>query len=121
MIGIFFFEMLGTAAITFPASILYWQATLQAGITPFAPTPNDLTLLSNNSFQIGLLYMCMIYFSMLLIATPISGGHFNPALTFSVFLTCNNKKDKIAKLLLMFTAQLVGGLIAIGWGRAVRI
>jgi hypothetical protein len=33
MIGIFIFEMLGTAAITAPTSILYQQAAYQAGGT----------------------------------------------------------------------------------------
>lgn len=63
----------------------------------------------------------MIYFGMLLVCTPISGGHFNPALTLSVFLTCPNKRDKISKLLLMITAQLAGGLIGLGLARLFRV
>lgn len=109
MLGIFFFEMLGTAAITGPASIFYEQATQQVPAAAF-----------EFSYQQSLLYMCMIYFAMLLICTPVSGGHFNPALTFSVFLICPNKRDKISKLVLMVSAQFVGGLIGLGWGRIVR-
>ena len=65
--------------------------------------------------------MSMIYFGMLLVCTPISGGHFNPALTLSVFLTCGNKRDKLGKLFLMISAQLVGGMIGLALARLVRI
>jgi len=68
-----------------------------------------------------LLYMSMIYFGMLLVCTPISGGHFNPALTLSVFLTCPNKKDKLGKLALMIAAQFIGGMIGLGLARLVRL
>jgi glycerol uptake facilitator-like aquaporin len=110
MLGIFVFEMLGTAAITAPTSILYQQASLQAG-----------GIVIEYTYNIYLLYMCMIYFGMLLVCTPISGGHFNPALTLSVFLTCPNKRDKISKLVMMITAQLFGGLIGLGLARLFRI
>lgn len=63
----------------------------------------------------------MIYFVMLIVCSPISGGHLNPALTLSVFLTCGNKLDKIKKLFLMIAAQLVGGMIGLGLARFVRI
>ena len=65
--------------------------------------------------------MSMIYFGMLLVCTPISGGHFNPALTLSVFLTCPNKKDKLGKLALMIAAQFIGGMIGLGLARLVRL
>jgi glycerol uptake facilitator-like aquaporin len=65
--------------------------------------------------------MSMIYFGMLLVCTPISGGHFNPALTLSVFLTCPNKWDKTGKLFLMIAAQFIGGMIGLGLARLVRI
>ena len=63
----------------------------------------------------------MIYFGMLLVCTPISGGHFNPALTLSVFLTCPNKGDKIGKLILMIAAQFMGGFVGLALGRGFRI
>ena len=47
------------------------------------------------------LIMSIIYFTLLLICTPISGGHLNPAYTLSVFMLCNKKKDKLGKMLLM--------------------
>lgn len=58
---------------------------------------------------------------MLLVCTPISGGHFNPALTLSVFLTCPNKRDKISKLLMMIAAQFLGGLIGLALAQLFRV
>jgi len=72
------------------------------------------------TYTIYLLYICMIYFGMLLVCTPISGGHFNPALTLSVFLTCPNKLDKVSKLAMMIVAQLAGGMIGLGLARLFR-
>ena len=63
----------------------------------------------------------MIYFGMLIVCTPISGGHFNPALTLSVFLTCGNKRDKVGKLFLMIAAQFLGGMIGLGLALLVRV
>ncbi len=102
--------MLGTAAITAPTSILYQQAEIQAG-----------GVVAEVTYTIYLLYICMIYFGMLLVCTPISGGHFNPALTLSVFLTCPNKRDKISKLFMMITAQIAGGMIGLGLARLFRV
>lgn len=38
-----------------------------------------------------LIFMSLIYFSMLIVCTPISGGHLNPSYTLSVFMLCNKK------------------------------
>jgi len=73
------------------------------------------------TYTIYLLYVCMIYFGMLLVCTPISGGHFNPALTLSVFLTCPNKRDKLSKLFMMIAAQFAGGMIGLGLARLFRV
>lgn len=102
--------MLGTAAITAPTSILYQQAEIQGSGVVIEAT-----------YTIYLLYICMIYFGMLLVCTPISGGHFNPALTLSVFLTCPNKRDKLSKLFMMITAQIAGGMIGLGLARLFRV
>ena len=37
------------------------------------------------------IFISLVYFSCLIICTPISGGHLNPAYTLAVFALCNNK------------------------------
>lgn len=62
-----------------------------------------------------------MYMAVLIICTPISGGHLNPAITVGVWLTCDEKKNKIGKMLSMVFAQILGGFFGIGIGRTVRI
>jgi glycerol uptake facilitator-like aquaporin len=88
MLSIFLFEVLGTSVFVGGASMI------------------DIT-----SPYETILFMCLVYFSALMICTPISGGHFNPAYTLSVFLLCNRKREKLPKMLIMIAAQLVGGAI----------
>ena len=61
-----------------------------------------------------------MYMAVLIICTPISGGHLNPAITVGVWLTCDEKKNKIGKMLSMVFAQILGGFFGIGIGRMVR-
>jgi hypothetical protein len=58
--------------------------------------------------------------AVLIICTPISGGHLNPAITVGVWLTCDNKKGKAGKMFLMVLAQILGGFLGIAIGRMVR-
>ena len=85
MWDIFLFEMLGTGVLTGATDLLGSNASL-------------------TNPQSSLIFICVIYFSMLIICTPISGGHLNPAYTISVYALCTNKKDKLQKMLLMIFA-----------------
>ena len=38
-----------------------------------------------------------MYMACVVICNTVSGGHLNPAITFAVWLTCDNKKAKISK------------------------
>ena len=88
MLSIFLFEVLGTSVFVGGASMISVSSPMET-----------------------ILFMCLIYFSALMICTPISGGHFNPAYTLSVFLLCNRKNEKLPKMLIMILAQFVGGAI----------
>lgn len=96
MISIFLFEVLGTSIFT--------GATL---------------MIPQNSIE-TLMFMCMIYFCALLICTPISGGHFNPAYTLSVFCLSRNKQEKWPKMVTMILAQFVGGGVGLLFAMMVR-
>ena len=72
MFDIFLFEAIGTGVFAGAADMI-------GSVAAFTSTST-------------LIFVSLIYFSMLLVCTPISGGHFNPAYTLSVFCLCNNKK-----------------------------
>jgi glycerol uptake facilitator-like aquaporin len=86
MISIFVFEMLGTGVLCGAADLI-GTITTNGGTTVSA---ENLVLI-----------MSIIYFTLLLICTPISGGHLNPAYTLSVFMLCSKKKEKLGKMSLM--------------------
>ena len=54
-----------------------------------------------------------MYFCLLLITWKVSGGHFNPALTVSTFISKKKFKENAALLILMVAGQLVGAFL--GW------
>jgi glycerol uptake facilitator-like aquaporin len=68
-----------------------------------------------------IIFIALVYFSCLVICTPISGGHLNPAYTLAVFILCNNKAAKVTKMLLMMLAQFLGTIIGFAFGRMVRV
>ena len=62
-----------------------------------------------------------MYMACVVICNTVSGGHLNPAITFAVWLTCDNKKAKISKMTAMVFAQVLGGFMGIAVGRMVRV
>tara|TARA_A100001015_G_scaffold295981_1_gene375632 strand:- start:591 stop:869 length:279 start_codon:yes stop_codon:yes gene_type:complete len=62
-------------------------------------------LLTGNPLAIGLALVLMIY-----IAGPITGGHFNPAVSIMMYA---NKKLSMKDTLMYIVAQVLGGLAAL--------
>ena len=63
-------------------------------------------LLTGNAWAIGLALAIVIY-----IAGPITGGHFNPAVSIMMYAKNNiDTKDTIMYII----AQVLGGLVALG-------
>lgn len=63
-------------------------------------------LLTGNAWAIGLALAIVIY-----IAGPITGGHFNPAVSIMMYAKDKmNTKDTVMYIL----AQVLGGLVALG-------
>lgn len=52
-------------------------------------------------------------FACLLIGGPITGAHYNPAVTLGVYLTNMRYKQDLAMALVMVAAQIVGGIIGV--------
>tara|TARA_E500000178_G_scaffold313209_1_gene330462 strand:+ start:313 stop:576 length:264 start_codon:yes stop_codon:yes gene_type:complete len=63
-----------------------------------------IIILTGNPITIGLTFAAMIA-----MGGKISGGHFNPAVSFMMF--CNNKID-LTKLILYITVQLIAAFTA---------
>jgi len=105
MFSILLFEFFGTGIFAGTVNII--------DPLPVATTP-DVN-------QYYLIYICLMYMAVLLICTPISGGHLNPAVTVGVWLTCDDKKAKIGKMLYMVFAQVLGGFLGLAIGRMVRV
>ena len=63
-------------------------------------------LMSNNAWMIGLALAIVIY-----IAGPITGGHFNPAVTITMYA---KKAIKMNDAIFYILSQVVGGLVALG-------
>lgn len=62
-------------------------------------------LIFNNAWMIGLVLAIVIY-----IAGPITGGHFNPAVTITMYA---KKAIKMNDAIFYIISQVVGGLIAL--------
>ena len=71
--------------------------------------------------EVPLIYLSLIYMMCLLICTPISGAHLNPAITISVWITSENKAKKLPKMFGMLFAQIIGGFLGLGFGRMARV
>ena len=59
---------------------------------------------------IGAVYFCLLY-----ICWNVSGGHFNPALSVSVYIGQKNFGGNIVTLAMMVGAQVVGGFLGLFW------
>ena len=56
-----------------------------------------------------------VYFCLLFICWNVSGGHFNPALTISIFIGQKNFGGNAVLLAMMVGAQVVGGFLGLFW------
>ena len=70
-----------------------------------------VTLISKGDFySIGGVYLCLLY-----ICWNVSGGHFNPALSISVYVGQKNFGGNIVTLAMMLGAQTVGAFLGLFW------
>ena len=86
---VFIYEALGTMMLMFAINI-------QAGSTAFG--------------QFGIAFML---FACLLIGGPITGAHYNPAVTIGVFITNKHWKEDFAMFAVMISAQFVGSVMGV--------
>ena len=58
-----------------------------------------------------------VVFILILATGPVSGGHFNPAITIGVYITRKEYKKNFALMILMIIFQLAGGIAgtALAW------
>ena len=85
---VFFYEFLGTC-------LLVYAINLQCG---------EL---------FGVTGIAFMLFAMLLIGGPITGAHFNPAVTLGVYMSNQFWKDDFMMFLLMTSAQFSGAMFGI--------
>ena len=53
-------------------------------------------------------------FACILIFGGITGGHFNPAVSFGVFIVTENRSQNICFLIMIIIAQCIGAFVAVG-------
>ena len=82
---VFFYEALGTG-------FLVYAINLQAG---------------GYFGQFGIAFML---FALLLIGGPITGAHYNPAVTVGVYTSNRHWKEDIPMFILMISAQVIGAI-----------
>ena len=58
-----------------------------------------------------------VVFVLILATSPVSGGHFNPAITIAVYIAQKEYKRNFALMILIFLFQIAGGLAgtALAW------
>jgi len=68
-----------------------------------------------------LIYYALTYFCAMLIATPLSGGHLNPAITVGVWIAATGaSKAEFVTMALMILAQFFGTLFGVTAARSMR-
>jgi len=85
---VFFYEFLGVSLLVYAINMQYMEEFGVAGIA-------------------------FMLFACLLIAGPITGAHFNPAVTLGVYMSNQFWKDDFQMFLLMTGAQFCGGMFGI--------
>lgn len=54
-------------------------------------------------------------FCLILASGPITGAHFNPAVTLAVFIWNRKFKKDLCFMLMIFVAEFAGGLLGVFW------
>jgi glycerol uptake facilitator-like aquaporin len=66
--------------------------------------------------------MCGVcLYSVVYIFSPVSGGHFNPAVTIAVYISLAFNAHNIVLLFIMISAQLIGAFAGMALSRAFRV
>jgi glycerol uptake facilitator-like aquaporin len=61
----------------------------------------------------GAFGIAFMLFAWLLIGGPITGAHFNPAVTLGVYISNTHWKDDFEMFVLMIFSQIVGGIVGV--------
>ena len=80
---VFFYEFMGTAFLLYSINMAY-------------------------AYPFGQFGICFTLFAAILIGGPITGAHFNPAVTLGVYISNKHWLDDVNMFLLMIFAQIFG-------------
>ena len=72
-----------------------------------------LAIIASVGNALGIAFML---FALLLVGGPISGGHYNPAVTIGVFCNEKNKKEIVGRFILILLAQFTGAFFGVVMG-----
>jgi len=94
---VFLYEMMGVAMLVYAINMQYGEG-------------------------FGVFGIAFMLFAWLLIGGPITGAHFNPAVTVGVYISNKHWQEDVSMFLITLLAEFVGGMVGIMivWGSLVN-
>lgn len=113
---IFVTELIGTLLLSLSLNLAWTQNNIVAAYS----AATGIVVYSANIYNLYMMAGVCLY-SLFYIFSPISGGHFNPAVTIAVYISLAFNATNIVLLFITITAQLAGALLGMVLSRGLRI
>lgn len=113
---IFVTELIGTLLFSLSLNLAWTQNNI---VTAYSAA-TGVVVYSPNIYNLYMMAGVCLY-SLFYIFSPISGGHFNPAVTIAVYISLAFNATNIVLLFLTIAAQLAGALLGMVLSRGLRI
>lgn len=113
---IFVTELIGTLLLSLSLNLAWTQNNI---VTAYSAA-TGIVVYSSNIYNLYMMAGVCLY-SLFYIFSPISGGHFNPAVTIAVYISLAFNATNIVLLFITITAQLAGALLGMVLSRGLRI
>lgn len=115
-LSIFICEAVGTAILSLSLNLAWTQNNI---IEAYLPATQTLVY-SPNVYNLYVMAGACLY-SVFYIFSPVSGGHFNPAVTLAVYISLAFTAHNLILATLIVTAQLLGAIAGMLLSRGLRV
>lgn len=112
-LNIFIAEFVGTTILSLSLNCAWTSNSIFT-------TVNGVTVHNPNAYFLYIMTGCCLY-ACFYILSPISGGHFNPAITIAVYISLAFNSHNLLILLIFITAQLSGAFTGMLLSRGLRV